>query len=544
MAADAHGPSIGPSVAEILASHAAGTGSPTKTAARVADAIAARGDDGTWLSTVPRERAARRRRGDREAPRRADSAALRRPVRGQGQHRRGRRRRPRWRAPTTPTSPTTTAPVVQRLLDAGALYVGKTSLDQFATGLNGTRTPYTDPAQRVRRRPDLRRLEFGLGAGRGAGPGAVRGGHRHRGLGTGARRAQRRRRVQAVARADQHRRARAGVQVAGLHQPDGGLRSTTSTASSTWSPAATTTTPGRATAGHATTAVPDPGRPAAGRGAGVLRRRPRCAARTWRFRSQLARHGDRRRGARWSRSWPRARCSTRAPGWPSGSSSSATSWPRTRTRSTPWSAEIFEGGRELHRGRRVRGAAAAGRSSRPQVGRLWQTDGRAGGADDRHHLHRRRGAGRPGRPNTTLGHYTHFGNLLDLLGVAVPPGTTRRRPALQRDAARRRPDRRHRAAARRAAARRTARAVVAPRPTSPATVRGAPVNQPVEVPAEPSPFRAVAGKTALSSSTCSATSCCPGGFGETLGNDVSQLPAGRTAAGRAAVGRPRRRGSW
>lgn len=47
------GPSIGPSVAEILASHASGTGSPAKTAARVADAIEARGDDGTWLSTVP-----------------------------------------------------------------------------------------------------------------------------------------------------------------------------------------------------------------------------------------------------------------------------------------------------------------------------------------------------------------------------------------------------------------------------------------------------------------------------------------------------------
>jgi allophanate hydrolase len=47
MANDARGPSIGPSVAEILASHAGGTGSPTKTAVRVADAIVARGDDGT-----------------------------------------------------------------------------------------------------------------------------------------------------------------------------------------------------------------------------------------------------------------------------------------------------------------------------------------------------------------------------------------------------------------------------------------------------------------------------------------------------------------
>ena len=34
------------------------------------------------------------------------------------------------------------ATVVQRLLDAGAVLVGKTNLDQFACGLNGTRSPY------------------------------------------------------------------------------------------------------------------------------------------------------------------------------------------------------------------------------------------------------------------------------------------------------------------------------------------------------------------------------------------------------------------
>jgi len=38
--------------------------------------------------------------------------------------------------------PTETAPVVQRLLDAGAVLIGKTNLDQFATGLVGTRSPY------------------------------------------------------------------------------------------------------------------------------------------------------------------------------------------------------------------------------------------------------------------------------------------------------------------------------------------------------------------------------------------------------------------
>ncbi|MFZ5654500.1 MAG: allophanate hydrolase [Pseudomonadota bacterium] len=42
--------------------------------------------------------------------------------------------------------PELTAPAVQRLLDAGALLVGKTNLDQFATGLSGTRTPYGAPA--------------------------------------------------------------------------------------------------------------------------------------------------------------------------------------------------------------------------------------------------------------------------------------------------------------------------------------------------------------------------------------------------------------
>ncbi|HEX3349782.1 MAG TPA: allophanate hydrolase [Acetobacteraceae bacterium] len=41
--------------------------------------------------------------------------------------------------------PSSTAPVVQRLLDAGALLVGKTNLDQFATGLAGVRSPYGVP---------------------------------------------------------------------------------------------------------------------------------------------------------------------------------------------------------------------------------------------------------------------------------------------------------------------------------------------------------------------------------------------------------------
>lgn len=38
--------------------------------------------------------------------------------------------------------PQQSAAVVQRLIDAGAIPIGKTNLDQFATGLNGTRSPY------------------------------------------------------------------------------------------------------------------------------------------------------------------------------------------------------------------------------------------------------------------------------------------------------------------------------------------------------------------------------------------------------------------
>jgi allophanate hydrolase len=42
-------------------------------------------------------------------------------------------------------TPSRSAPVIDRLLDAGAVLIGKTNLDQFATGLVGTRSPHGVP---------------------------------------------------------------------------------------------------------------------------------------------------------------------------------------------------------------------------------------------------------------------------------------------------------------------------------------------------------------------------------------------------------------
>ncbi|MEY2334706.1 allophanate hydrolase [Acidithiobacillus ferrianus] len=38
--------------------------------------------------------------------------------------------------------PSVSSPTVSRLIEAGAIFIGKTNMDQFATGLNGTRSPF------------------------------------------------------------------------------------------------------------------------------------------------------------------------------------------------------------------------------------------------------------------------------------------------------------------------------------------------------------------------------------------------------------------
>lgn len=137
------GPTPGPSIAELAESYRTSSVTPTEVVEETLRRIAERGEDGTWISVQDRSELLLRAK---ELEQR-DPAAL-----------------PLYGVPfgvkdsidvagvdTTLACPdyayraAATAPVVARLTEAGGIYVGKTNLDQFATGLNGTRTPYPLP---------------------------------------------------------------------------------------------------------------------------------------------------------------------------------------------------------------------------------------------------------------------------------------------------------------------------------------------------------------------------------------------------------------
>ncbi len=154
----------------------------------VYDRIAARGDDAVWIHVVPREEAlaaardlARRFPGPDLPPLYGLPFAVKDNIDVAG-------------LPTTAACPEfayvagETAPVVRRALDAGAVLVGKTNLDQFATGLSGTRSPYGIVRNPHDARRHRRRLELGLRRRRRRRPGDVRDRDRHGRFGPGARR--------------------------------------------------------------------------------------------------------------------------------------------------------------------------------------------------------------------------------------------------------------------------------------------------------------------------------------------------------------------
>lgn len=116
---------------------------PTVVVRAIFDRIDARGGDPAWILLLPREEVLARARALEET---------------------GARHCPLWGLPLSvkdnfdiagfPTAEacrafqrmaTTTDPIVQRLLDAGAIIIGKTNMDQFGVGINGTRTDYGIP---------------------------------------------------------------------------------------------------------------------------------------------------------------------------------------------------------------------------------------------------------------------------------------------------------------------------------------------------------------------------------------------------------------
>ena len=132
-------------IEDLLAAYRDGRTTPEKVIAEVYDRIEAWPDKAVWISTFPREEALAKARALAARPEGIDGLplygipfAVKDNIDVAG-------------LPTTAACPDyayqpwENATAVQRLLDAGAIAIGKTNLDQFATGLNGTRSPYGAP---------------------------------------------------------------------------------------------------------------------------------------------------------------------------------------------------------------------------------------------------------------------------------------------------------------------------------------------------------------------------------------------------------------
>lgn len=128
-------------IAELQTAFRDKTQQSSQVLSNVYDRIEARPDDATWISVVPREQAlaaAARLEPSPALPLGGVPFAIKDNIDLAG-------------VPTTAAckefayTPLVSAHVVQRLVSAGAIPVGKTNLDQFATGLVGVRSPYGIP---------------------------------------------------------------------------------------------------------------------------------------------------------------------------------------------------------------------------------------------------------------------------------------------------------------------------------------------------------------------------------------------------------------
>ncbi len=134
----------GLAIADLLAAYSAGRTTPGAVARDVLAAVEAYGDPAVWISRLSaghllaRAAALEAEPAARKLPLYGIPFAVKDNIDALG-------------LPTTAACaefaylPQANAPAVQRLLDAGAMLVGKTNMDQFATGLVGTRSPYGAP---------------------------------------------------------------------------------------------------------------------------------------------------------------------------------------------------------------------------------------------------------------------------------------------------------------------------------------------------------------------------------------------------------------
>ena len=128
-------------IGSLTASYRAGVLKPTEIVEHIYSRIEAEGERPIWITVVPRAQALQRARNLEEDPR-----ALGLPLYGVPFAVKDNMDVAGF--PTTAGcaefayTPDRNATVVERLLAAGAILVGKTNLDQFATGLVGVRSPY------------------------------------------------------------------------------------------------------------------------------------------------------------------------------------------------------------------------------------------------------------------------------------------------------------------------------------------------------------------------------------------------------------------
>jgi allophanate hydrolase len=130
-------------VSRLSAAYAQGVVTPAAVMGIVLDRIAAAGDDHVWIARRPdaailADAEALSLRGPAGLPLYGLPFAVKDNIDAAGLDTTAA-------CPAFAYRPAANAPAVQRLIDAGAILIGKTNLDQFATGLVGVRSPYGIP---------------------------------------------------------------------------------------------------------------------------------------------------------------------------------------------------------------------------------------------------------------------------------------------------------------------------------------------------------------------------------------------------------------